>query len=125
MKLIIAGSRTIKEPAFMNWAFLKFPFINPIEEVVSGCARGADTLGEWWAKSRGYKIKRFPAAWGIHGKKAGPIRNRQMAEYADVLIALLDGASRCTGNMINIMKELNKPVFVYNISDFYNEVSNG
>jgi len=44
-------------------------------EVVSGVARGADTLGEKYAKERGYALKQFPANWNKHGLGAGPIRN--------------------------------------------------
>ncbi len=55
----------------------------PIREVVSGGASGADAGGEAWAKKRGIPIKRFPADWNTHGRAAGPIRNRQMAEYAE------------------------------------------
>lgn len=57
----------------------------PIGEVVSGCARGADSEGEAWAASRGVPVKRFPADWQTHGRAAGMLRNAQMAAYADAL----------------------------------------
>lgn len=69
-----------------------------ITEVVSGGAKGADSEGEAWAESRSIPVKRFPADWKTHGKAAGPIRNRQMAEYADTLITFPGG--RGTKNMI-------------------------
>ena len=68
--------------------------------VVSGAARGADLLGEWYAKERGYKVERYPADWKNNGKAAGSIRNAEMAENADALIAFWDGESRGTRNMI-------------------------
>ena len=53
-----------------------------ITEIVSGGARGVDADGKAWAIARGLPVKEFLAFWDIHGKKAGPLRNEQMAEYA-------------------------------------------
>jgi hypothetical protein len=63
----------------------------PIREVVSGGASGADAGGEAWARKRGIPIKRFPADWDTHGRAAGPIRNRQMAEYAEGVVLFPGG----------------------------------
>ena len=68
--------------------------------IVSGTARGADRLGERYARERGYEIRQFPADWLNDEKKAGPIRNAKMADNADALIAFWDGESRGTKNMI-------------------------
>jgi hypothetical protein len=76
----------------------------PITEVVSGKAKGADAFGEWWASEHGIPVKEFPANWALYGRSAGPIRNRQMAEYADALIAFPGG--RGTSHMIQTAKEL-------------------
>ncbi len=86
MKLIIAGGRNYRLTS-MDIAMLD---LLKITEVVSGGATGADASGESYAGSRGYPVKRFPADWKAHGKAAGPIRNRQMAEYADG-VALFPG----------------------------------
>ena len=59
-----------------------------------------------------YSKKYIYLDWNKHGKAAGPIRNRQMAEYADCLIAVWDGKSRGTKNMIDEMNKLMKPVFL-------------
>ncbi len=72
--------------------------------VVSGTARGADRLGERYARERGYEIRQFPADWLNDEKKAGPIRNAKMADNADALIAFWDGQSRGTKNMIETAK---------------------
>ena len=113
MKTIIAGSRigvTIKhiEQAMqsIDWE---------VTEVVSGCAAGADTLGIYWAKMNKKPVKKFPADWLKHGKSAGPIRNRQMAEYADALVALWDGRSRGTKNMIDEAMKRELKVFVLKV----------
>lgn len=72
--------------------------------IVSGTARGADRLGERYARERGYEIRQFPADWLNDEKKAGPIRNAKMADNADALIAFWDGESRGTKNMIETAK---------------------
>jgi hypothetical protein len=54
----------------------------------------------------------FPADWKTHGKAAGPIRNRQMAKNAEALIALWDGNSRGTKNMIETATKLGLKVYV-------------
>jgi len=75
-----------------------------------------DGLAEEWARENGIPIKRFPADWDKHGKAAGPIRNRAMAEYADALLAVWDGESKGTANMILEMHRMGKPVFVWRVN---------
>lgn len=72
-----------------------------ITEVVCGCAPGADTLGADWAVARGLSVSYFPADWKRYGPAAGPIRNKQMAENAEALVAFLYQGSRGTKNMIH------------------------
>lgn len=80
--------------------------------VFSGAARGADTWGEQWAEAEVSKIRvvRFPADWNKHGRAAGPIRNREMAralkEAGGIGVALWDGESRGTRDMIHVLQEL-------------------
>lgn len=102
MKVIIAGSRD-----FRNYPLLKEKCDYILEggngiEIVSGGARGADKMGEFYAKERGYGLKVFPADWEKFGKSAGFIRNKQMAEYSDTLICFWDGQSKGTQHMINL-----------------------
>lgn len=83
-------------------------------EVVSGCARGADKLGQIWAKEYKIPIAKFPADWNNLGKAAGPIRNKAMAEYGNILIAFWDGESTGTKDMIdNAHKNRFKEVLIY------------
>lgn len=87
--------------------------------IVSGAARGADRLGERYASERGYQVERFPADWQHEGKAAGFIRNCQMADVADALIAFWDGSSRGTANMIELARkrELQVRVVYYHYLD--------
>ena len=115
MKLIIAGSRDIDlEAAYnalINWFLVNGSNIPKVEEIVSGTARGVDQLGEHWANRYGVDIKRFPADWDKHGKPAGHIRNKAMAEYADALLLIWNGESRGSANMKKNMQKINKPVY--------------
>ena len=112
-KVIIAGSR-----GFSNYKLLKEKCNEYLREkrkeyniiIISGGARGADTLGEKYAQDEGFSLEVFPANWNKFGKSAGFIRNEQMAEVADALIAFWDGKSHGTKHMIEIMK--NKKLLV-------------
>lgn len=115
MKVVIAGSRDIVDQYVVNEAINESDI--KISEIVSGCARGVDTLGEIYARDNNIQIVKFPANWKRYGKAAGPMRNSDMAEYADVLIAIWDGKSRGTQNMINEMKKRGKAYYVYIVDD--------
>lgn len=118
MKIVIAGSRDFPLSKFSDDGTIesiiaKSPFAGLITEIVCGGARGPDTWGEYWAKDNQIPVKYYPPDWALHGKAAGMIRNKQMADYGDGLIALWDQKSRGTKNMIDNMKKQDKPVFIY------------
>ena len=135
LKVIIAGSRNFNDYDFLEDKCIEVlkPYIDKWYlsgylsedrdnlEIVSGAARGADILGEKFARKRGLKIKRFPAQWGKYKKSAGFIRNREMAKYASsnndhgVLIAFWDGESRGTNHMIETAKRYGLEVFVIHV----------
>lgn len=118
VRIVVAGSRD-----FEDYELLSTTLFGIIEnlintnildkpsqlEFVSGTCRGADILGERFAESCGYKIKRFQAKWDELGKRAGWVRNCDMAKYASkadigILVAFWDGVSKGTRNMIDIAK---------------------
>lgn len=108
MRVIIAGTRTFDDYALLHYKvsqILKNQTGPPI--IVSGGAEGADRLGERYADEMGLKYKVFEADWDKHGRAAGPIRNKGMAEYADSCICFWDGKSRGTKNMIDRAKKNN------------------
>jgi hypothetical protein len=113
MKTIIAGGRTVTKPILLLEAVNIAGFT--ITEVVCGKACGADTLGEEWAKERNIPITYFPADWEKYGKSAGFIRNAQMADHAEALIALWDGSSKGTGNMIELAKKKGLKIYIHYI----------
>lgn len=83
--------------------------------IVSGAARGADTLGERYAKENGLEIERHPADWNRYGKSAGIRRNRKMAEVSDYVICFWDGQSRGTKSMIDYAVACGKPIKIKRI----------
>jgi predicted Rossmann fold nucleotide-binding protein DprA/Smf involved in DNA uptake len=118
MKIIVAGSRHIKKYALVE-NVIKDAISRGLvfTELVSGGARGVDTMGETWALKNGVPIKRFPADWEKYGISAGPIRNRLMGDYADALIAIWDGKTAGTKNMIDYAKKKNLIVYLYTINE--------
>ena len=112
MKTIIAGSRTFMDYKLLLSKVDHYRKDHEITEIVSGGADGADHMGELYAHSNGITLKVFPADWKTHGRAAGPIRNKQMADYADCLIAVWDGQSKGTKNMIETMHKQKKPVYI-------------
>ena len=113
MRTIIAGSRNSDDYEIVKEAIASAGWLPTV--VISGGAKGVDALGEKWAEDNGIPVERFKPDWKQFGRGAGPVRNRQMAENAEALIALWDGQSRGTGDMIAIAKEVGLKVFVYDI----------
>jgi SLOG family YspA-like protein len=137
MKIIIAGSRSITDLDVVKRAVIESGFLPSITEVVCGCADGVDKLGyEWarwhdvpqihvsfwpaWKKQSEWAHSVVKGAERVYvcppeylGRRAGFFRNKKMAEYADKLIAVWDGRSQGTADMICQMRLAGKPWFVY------------
>lgn len=111
MKLIIAGSRSL-ELNYEALMHLMLSMVGNPKEIVNGyCATGVDKVAREMCREHKWNIKYFPADWETHGKAAGPIRNKEMAEYADALLLIWDGESRGSANMKDNMLKLGKPVY--------------
>ena len=103
MKTIIEGSRTITDYAVVEQAIKESEF--KITTVISGMARGVDTLGERWAHENNIDIILCPANWKKYGKKAGYIRNAEMADIAEALIVIIENNSRGSSHMLTIAQD--------------------
>ncbi|MDY0198920.1 MAG: DUF2493 domain-containing protein [Tenuifilaceae bacterium] len=117
MKLLIFGDRRFNDYPLLKTIVDKFVFVQmgAIDSVISGKAKGADILGELWAKGQGLPVLGYPADWDTYGNAAGFIRNKEMAEVADVAIGFLAPESKGTPQMINLCKEKKIPLMVYKI----------
>lgn len=107
--VIVAGGRN-----FNNYELLKrrldyFLSAKSDVRIISGDARGVDKLGKRYAEEHGIPCLVMPADWDKNGKQAGYIRNKEMADAADALVAFWDGQSRGTEHMIRTMKDMGKP----------------
>lgn len=107
VKLAIIGSRS-----FDNYSLLENKlkeYLSKVELIISGAAKGADSLGEQWAKNNNIKTLIFPADWNKHGKKAGFIRNEDIIKNCDGCIAFWDKKSSGTKHSISLCEKYNKP----------------
>lgn len=117
-RVIVAGSRdfTDKERLY-KILDNRLASIKDNVEIISGHCRGADMLGEQYAKEHGIPLVLFPANWSKYGKRAGYIRNNQMAKYASekngALIAFPIGEARGTKMMIKIAHDYDLETEVY------------
>lgn len=102
MKIIIAGTRTFTDKHFLFTEMNKLVTKLNLQyfSVVSGTQDGADKLGEKWAEERNLVCERFPPDWDKYKKAAGPIRNAEMADVADICVVFWDGKSKGSRNMI-------------------------
>jgi len=113
MKTIIAGSRDITDKSHLLDALKACPW--EITEIVAGGARGVDTMGAEYAYKNKMPLTHFKANWKQYGRSAGPRRNRQMAEYADALLAIWDGRSRGTAHMMDVAAELGLQYHIHRV----------
>lgn len=123
IRIIVAGSRDFDDYSLLKLTLKEY--INGLDiadlsqvVIISGAARGADTLGEYFTYDYQIAVRRFPAKWDELGKRAGWVRNAEMAKYAaekhGVLFAFWDGKSRGTKNMIDLANRYGLEVHVVN-----------
>ena len=112
MKVLICGGRDFNNFAHVKKVMDEIHSKTPVELVISGKARGADALGEQWAKEKNIPVDPYPANWNDHGKAAGPIRNQQMLNEGrpDLVVAFPGGNG--TRDMINRAKKANVRVLI-------------
>ena len=127
LRVIIAGSRDFNDYELLKKSAIeiitKKTMLPDLTRIVSGGARGADTLGERFANEMGLEISRFIPDWYGLGKRAGYVRNAEMAKFAveddndGMLIAFWDGQSRGTKHMIDLAKRYGLEVHVVNYKE--------
>jgi predicted Rossmann fold nucleotide-binding protein DprA/Smf involved in DNA uptake len=114
VKLAVIGSRD-----FTNYLLLKAelePFKDKIQVIISGGAKGADTLAEKFADEFGIPKLIYPADWDNLGKKAGFIRNKQIIDSCEAVVAFWDGKSKGTKHSIELAEKQGKPVKIIEIN---------
>jgi hypothetical protein len=121
MKVVVAGSRYIEDYGLVSRAISASGF-KPTLIIEGGQRRydttrrqivgGVDWLARQWAEAHNIECRTIEADWRTHGRAAGPIRNKKQAAEGDALVAIPEGRSRGTRDMIAAMRVLDKPIFV-------------
>ena len=109
MKLAVVGSRTFSDFKYLK-KILEF---HTCTQIISGGARGADLLAQQYAAEKGIAYKEFLPDWEHEGKKAGMLRNIQIVDACDEVVAFWDGTSKGTANTIKLAEKAGKSVYKY------------
>lgn len=118
MKLIVAGSRGFKNQDLI-WERLSTLTKDHIDlTIISGTAQGADRIGELWAIRHNVPLIRMPAHWNLHGRRAGYIRNEEMAKIATHCLCFWDLKSPGTKHMIDIARRYGLPTQIIDTLGF-------
>ena len=117
MKIIVTGSHNIEDYNTVLDGLDKSNIIKKATMICSPCGKGANKFGIKFAHENNIPIIHFPAKWRELGKIAGAIRNTEMAEYADGLIAFHKNGSHHTQHMINIARAKGLAVEVFKVID--------
>lgn len=121
MKIAIVGSRNFNdydmfcEHLYSILFYNMMSSVDDITQIISGGARGADSLAERFAEENDIEIKVYPAEWDKYGKKAGYLRNELIVQAADVVIAFWNGVSRGTKHSIDLAKKYDKECIVVDV----------
>jgi len=111
IRYAIVGCRTCTSPRHV------FPVLDKIlkkgDIIISGGAKGVDTLADKYAQKNQHTMIIHCAMWDLHGKAAGPIRNKKIVDDCDEMIVFWDGKSKGTRNSIKLAKESKKPIHIY------------
>ena len=114
MNIAIIGSREFKNSKVFLQQIEKYRLEFEFTKIISGGARGADSLGEWYAMKNKIPIEIILPNWDKHGKAAGMIRNMEIIKNSDIIIAFYNGISPGTNHSIEQSKKLLKKIIIYN-----------
>lgn len=122
MHVILAGSRSFG--CYTTFSIVCNHYLqhvpNPV--IVSGHAKGADSLALQYANEKGWLVRSFLPNWAKYGKAAGVIRNQQMAQHSQALIAFWNGKSPGTKNMLSVAKKQGLAVRVFYFNGLFTEL---
>jgi hypothetical protein len=111
MKILVCGGREYADQRFVFDCLDAVARKHQVTAIIHGAAKGADSLGDQWAKAKGITSLPFPADWQAHGKRAGFLRNSQMLSEGkpDAVVAFTGG--RGTAMMVKLAKDAGVPVW--------------
>ena len=110
-KIAVVGGRNFINEQLLNNVL---DSINPRpQQIISGGAKGADTLAKKYADNNNISCVVIPARWNIYGKPAGAIRNKEIVKLSNIVIAFWDGESRGTKITIDLARQYEKKLIIY------------
>ena len=116
---LVVGSRTFNDYDLMceklDYLLMNYSQV----AIVSGGAKGADTLAEKYAKEHNYPLRVYKADWNAYGKRAGFLRNEEMHKCISIyenkgVVAFWDGNSSGTAHNFELAIKYNNPIRIYN-----------
>ena len=113
MNIAIIGSRGFSDYAFLKERMESLCESVHVTRVISGGAKGADSLAAAWTKEKGIPLLEILPDWQKYGRSAGFKRNSQIIEAADICVAFWDGVSRGTAHSISLAKAKGIKVLIY------------
>jgi hypothetical protein len=114
MKVAVVGSREFEDYDLLSQTLNELE----ITEIISGGARGADSLAEKYAKEKGISFKVFQPEWHVHGKSAGFVRNVFIIEAAETVVAFWDGKSKGTYHSIELARKRERKLILVQYKNF-------
>jgi len=115
MKLAVIGSRTFNDYELLKRVFNAHFGFASVDTIVSGGAKGTDTLAKKLAQEQDFKYIEFLPDWDKWGKSAGPIRNKDIITNADFILCFWDGISAGSCSSLKLAKQFKKPALIYYI----------
>lgn len=100
MRVLVCGGREFANRQMLDEVLNRLHLERRVTLIISGGARGADTMAEWWAKAEGVPCDVFQADWTGLGRKAGPIRNQQMLDQGKLDLVVAFPGGRGTADMV-------------------------
>jgi hypothetical protein len=114
VRLLICGSRHVLSLQILEQALYRAGIeAASVTAVIHGAARGVDHSADTWARMHGIPVEQFPADWNRYGARAGPLRNQQMVDVAEAVLAIPCSKSRGTWDTVRRARERGLPVHVY------------
>lgn len=110
----IVGSRDFTNYNFLRDTLEQNPLIKRlhIKKIITGDAKGVDSLARQYALEKSIYCVAYQAIWAEHGFAAGPIRNQQIINDSDILVAFWDGNSKGTKNSIELAIKKKIPLVI-------------
>ena len=114
MNIAVVGSREFNNYQYMKSILDVYHKAGELEKIITGDARGADTLALKYAKEHDIPCHQFFAEWDKYGKSAGPLRNERVVSHCDMIIAFrVDGLkNKGTNNAIEKAENKGKDVII-------------